>query len=34
VVGPVDAPEAADALLDFLARNGYLSEARTGWALS
>jgi electron transfer flavoprotein beta subunit len=33
VVGPVDAPEAADALLEFLARNGYLSEARTGWGL-
>jgi electron transfer flavoprotein beta subunit len=31
VVGPVDAAGAADALLDFLERNGYLSEARTGW---
>jgi electron transfer flavoprotein beta subunit len=31
VVGPVGAPEAADALLEFLERNGYLSEARTGW---
>jgi electron transfer flavoprotein beta subunit len=34
VVGPVDAPEAADALLDFLVRHGYLSEARTGWAVT
>jgi electron transfer flavoprotein beta subunit len=34
VVGPVGAAEAADALLEFLARNGYLSEARTGWALA
>jgi electron transfer flavoprotein beta subunit len=34
VVGPVDAAGAADALLEFLARNGYLSEARTGYALS
>jgi electron transfer flavoprotein beta subunit len=33
VVGPVDAVEAADALLEFLARNGYLSEARTGWTV-
>jgi electron transfer flavoprotein beta subunit len=33
VVGPVDAPEAVDALLDFLVRHGYLSEARTGWAV-
>ncbi|MCW2673254.1 MAG: Electron transfer flavoprotein alpha/beta-subunit [Frankiales bacterium] len=33
VVGPVEAPEAADALLEFLARNGYLSEARTGWTV-
>lgn len=33
LVGPVDAPEAADALLDFLVRHGYLSEARTGWAV-
>ena len=32
VVGPVDAAEAADALLAFLVRQGYLSEARTGWA--
>jgi electron transfer flavoprotein beta subunit len=31
VVGPVDAVEAADVLLDFLTRHGYLSEARTGW---
>jgi electron transfer flavoprotein beta subunit len=31
IVGPVDAPEAADALLDFLVRHGYLSESRTGW---
>jgi electron transfer flavoprotein beta subunit len=34
VVGPVGAQEAADALLEYLARNGYLSEARTGWALA
>jgi electron transfer flavoprotein beta subunit len=34
VVGPVDAPEAVDALLEFLVRNGYLSEERTGWAAS
>ena len=33
VVGPVDAVGAADALLEFLARNGYLSEARTGWTV-
>ena len=33
VVGPVSAAEAADALLEYLARNGYLSEARTGYAL-
>lgn len=33
VVGPVEAAEAADALLDFLVRHGYLSEARTGWAV-
>lgn len=32
VVGPVDAAEAADVLLDFLVRHGYLTEARTGWA--
>jgi electron transfer flavoprotein beta subunit len=31
VVGPVDAVEAADVLLDFLTRHGYVSEARTGW---
>jgi len=31
IVGPVDAPEAVDALLDFLVRHGYLSEPRTGW---
>jgi electron transfer flavoprotein beta subunit len=31
IVGPVGAPEAADVLLDFLAKHGYLSEARTGW---
>lgn len=31
VVGPVDAAEGADVLLDFLTRHGYLSEARTGW---
>ena len=34
VVGPVPAAEAADVLLEFLARNGYLSEARTGYAAS
>ena len=34
VVGPVGAVDAADALLDFLVRHGYLSEARTGWAVS
>ncbi|MCU1600810.1 MAG: Electron transfer flavoprotein alpha/beta-subunit [Frankiales bacterium] len=34
VIGPVDASGAADALLEFLARNGYLSEARTGYAAS
>lgn len=34
VVGPVGAPEAVDALLEFLVRNGYLSEERTGWAAS
>lgn len=34
VVGPVDAAGAADELLDFLVRHGYLSEARTGWAVS
>jgi electron transfer flavoprotein beta subunit len=34
VIGPVDAPEAVDALLEFLVRNGYLSEERTGWAAS
>jgi electron transfer flavoprotein beta subunit len=34
VVGPVDAADAADALLDFLVRHGYLSEARTGWAVT
>ncbi|MGB8652682.1 MAG: hypothetical protein WCD35_18695, partial [Mycobacteriales bacterium] len=34
VVGPVGAAEAADALLEFLARNGYVSEARTGWTVS
>ena len=33
VVGPVGPVEAADALLEFLARNGYLSEARTGWTV-
>ncbi len=33
VVGPVEAPEAVDALLDFLVRHGYLTEARTGWAV-
>lgn len=32
VVGPLGAREAADVLLDFLVRQGYLSEARTGWA--
>ena len=31
IVGPVEAPEAVDALLDFLVRHGYLSEPRTGW---
>ncbi len=31
IVGPVDAAEAADVLLEFLAKHGYLSEARTGW---
>lgn len=34
IVGPVDAPGAVDALLEFLVRNGYLSEERTGWAAS
>ncbi|MCU1595678.1 MAG: Electron transfer flavoprotein alpha/beta-subunit [Frankiales bacterium] len=34
VVGPVGAEEAADELLDFLVRQGYLSEARTGWAVT
>ncbi len=34
VVGPVGATEAVDALLEFLVRNGYLSEERTGWAAS
>lgn len=34
VVGPVDAAEAADVLLDFLVRHGYLTEARTGWAVT
>lgn len=33
VVTPADAGEAADVLLEFLARHGYLSEARTGWEL-
>jgi electron transfer flavoprotein beta subunit len=33
VVTPADAAEAADVLLEFLARHGYLSEARTGWAV-
>jgi electron transfer flavoprotein beta subunit len=33
VVGPVDAADAADVLLEFLARHGYLSEARTGWTV-
>lgn len=31
VVEPADAAEAADVLLEFLARHGYVSEARTGW---
>ena len=31
IVGPVEAAEAADVLLEFLAKHGYLSEARTGW---
>ena len=31
IVGPVDAPEAVDVLLEFLVRHGYLSEPRTGW---
>jgi len=34
VVTPKDAAEAADVLLDYLARHGYLSEARTGWAVT
>ena len=34
VVGPVGAAEAADALLEFLVRGGYLSEARTGWTVA
>lgn len=33
VVTPKDAAEAADVLLDFLTKHGYLSEARTGWAV-
>ena len=33
VTGPVDAAEAVDEFLEFLVRNGYLSEERTGWAL-
>ena len=33
VVTPKDAAEAADVLLDYLTRHGYLSEARTGWAV-
>ena len=34
VVGPVDAPEAADALLEFLVHHGYLSRAPSGWAVT
>jgi electron transfer flavoprotein beta subunit len=34
VVGPVGAAEAADVLLDFLTRHGYLSETSTGWVAS
>lgn len=34
VVGPVDAVEAADVLLDYLVRHGYLTEARTGWQVA
>ena len=34
VVGPVDAPEAADALLEFLARHGYLTSGDTGWVVA
>ncbi len=33
VVGPVDAAGAVDAFLEFMTRNGYLSEERTGWSL-
>lgn len=33
VVGPLDAAGAADVLLDFLVRHGYLSESRTGWTV-
>ena len=33
VTGPIDAAEAVEELLEFLVRNGYLSEERTGWAL-
>ena len=34
VVGPVSAPEAADALLEFLVHHGYLSQAPSGWAVT
>ncbi len=34
VVGPVDAAGAVDAFLEFMTRNGYLSEERTGWDLT
>ena len=34
VVSPVDAPEAADALLEFLVHHGYLSRAPSGWAVT
>jgi electron transfer flavoprotein beta subunit len=34
VVGPVDAPEAADALLEFLVHHNYLSQAPSGWAVT
>ena len=34
VVHPADASEAVEVLLEFLVRHGYLSEARTGWAVT
>ncbi len=33
VVGPVDPPAAVETFLEFMTRNGYLSEERTGWQL-